>query len=54
LLEEQGSKSYSGVRATRPCPLLRPFVMGEAHAADPRIVGLQTPGGCGALFSPLS
>jgi aromatic-amino-acid transaminase len=29
--------------------LIRPIVFGESLAADARIVGLQTPGGCGAL-----
>ena len=50
LLEAQHSKSYLGGRGdTRFADLLRPIVLGP-HATDARIVGLQTPGGCGALF----
>lgn len=49
LWERQGSKSYLGGRGDTQFPkLLAPYVMGP-HASDPRIDGLQTPGGCGAL-----
>jgi len=50
LWETQETKAYLGSQGdpafTR---LIRPIVFGEALAADERIVGLQTPGGCGAL-----
>jgi aspartate/tyrosine/aromatic aminotransferase len=50
LLEAQESKSYlGGPGDKRFAELLRPIVLGP-HAADPSIVGLQTPGGCGAIF----
>lgn len=53
LLAGQDSKSYLGGAGDRRfAELLRPVVLGP-HAADPRIVGLQTPGGCGALFLAL-
>jgi len=49
LLETQPSKSYLGSAGDkRFAELLRPIVLGE-HAADERIAGTQTPGGCGAL-----
>ena len=49
LWETQESKSYIGGAGDTLFPeLLRPIVLGE-HAADDRIAGLQTPGGCGAL-----
>ncbi|GAA4038433.1 aspartate/tyrosine/aromatic aminotransferase [Sphingomonas rosea] len=49
----QETKSYlGGVGDKRFADLLRPIVLG-AHADDDRIVGLQTPGGCGALFLAL-
>ncbi len=49
LWEAQDSKSYLGSNGDADfAELLRPIVLGE-HAADERIVGLQTPGGCGAL-----
>ena len=49
LWETQESKSYIGGAGDTLFPeLLRPFLLGE-HAADDRIAGLQTPGGCGAL-----
>ena len=45
----QETKSYLGGRGdVRYTKLLRPIVLGR-HADDERIVGLQTPGGCGAL-----
>jgi aromatic-amino-acid transaminase len=49
LLDTQVTKAYLGSAGDkRFAELLRPIVLGE-HAADPRIVGVQTPGGCGAL-----
>ena len=49
LWEIQDSKSYlGGAGDVAFAELLRPIVLGE-HAADERILGLQTPGGCGAL-----
>ena len=49
LLETQTSKSYLGSAGDkRFAELLRPILLGE-HAYDDRIVGVQTPGGCGAV-----
>ena len=49
LWETQDSKSYLGGAGDTAFPeLLKPIVLGE-HARDERILGLQTPGGCGAL-----
>jgi aromatic-amino-acid transaminase len=49
LWETQDTKSYLGGAGDRRfTELLRPIVLGK-HAGDPRIAGLQTPGGCGAL-----
>ena len=49
LLETQTSKSYLGSAGDkRFAELIRPILLGE-HAYDERIVGVQTPGGCGAL-----
>src|SRR3954451_18995710 len=49
LLDTQVTKSYLGSAGDkRFAELLRPIVLGE-HAIDERIVGVQTPGGCGAL-----
>jgi aromatic-amino-acid transaminase len=49
LWETQDSKSYLGSKGDVAfADLLRPIVLGE-HAGDDRILGLQTPGGCGAL-----
>jgi aspartate/tyrosine/aromatic aminotransferase len=49
LWETQDSKSYLGSAGDVAfAELLRSIVLGE-HADDRRIVGLQTPGGCGAL-----
>jgi aromatic-amino-acid transaminase len=49
LWETQDSKSYLGSAGDVLFPdLLKPIVLGP-HATDERIVGLQTPGGCGAL-----
>ena len=49
LWETQDSKGYLGSAGDTLFPdLLKPIVLGP-HAADERIVGLQTPGGCGAL-----
>ena len=50
LWETQPTKAYLGSQGdARFTELIRPIVFGEAGAADKRIVGLQTPGGCGAL-----
>ncbi len=50
LWERQETKAYLGSQGdARFTELIRPVVFGEAGAADERIVGLQTPGGCGAL-----
>ncbi|HEY0086308.1 MAG TPA: amino acid aminotransferase [Allosphingosinicella sp.] len=50
LLETQQTKSYLGSAGdTRFVQLIKPIVFGEAGAANDRIVGVQTPGGCGAL-----
>lgn len=50
LWELQETKAYLGSQGDpRFTALIRPIVFGEALAADDRIVGLQTPGGCGAL-----
>ena len=49
LWEQQETKSYLGGRGdVRYTQLLRSIVLGR-HADDARIVGLHTPGGCGAL-----
>jgi aspartate/tyrosine/aromatic aminotransferase len=49
LWEQQQTKSYiGGFGDRRYTELLRPIVLGR-HAADDRLVGLHTPGGCGAL-----
>ncbi len=49
LLESQDTKSYLGSAGDiRFVELIRPIVFGPG-AEDARIVGLQTPGGCGAL-----
>jgi aromatic-amino-acid transaminase len=49
LHDSQKTKAYLGSAGDkRFAELLRPIVLGE-HAGDDRIVGLQTPGGCGAL-----
>lgn len=50
LWEAQETKAYLGSQGdARFTELIRAIVFGEALAADERIVGLQTPGGCGAL-----
>ena len=50
LLETQETKAYIGSQGDlRFVELIRPIVFGEAGARDERIVGVQTPGGCGAL-----
>ena len=49
LWESQETKSYlGGAGDKRYTELLRPIVLGR-HAGDARILGLHTPGGCGAL-----
>jgi aromatic-amino-acid transaminase len=53
LHEAQQSKAYlGGPGDKRYAELLRPYVLGS-HAGDNRMIGLQTPGGCGALFLAL-
>ncbi|HEX8194517.1 MAG TPA: amino acid aminotransferase [Allosphingosinicella sp.] len=50
LWETQDTKAYLGSRGDiRFTELIKPIVFGEAGAADERIAGVQTPGGCGAL-----
>src|SRR5690348_6180732 len=49
LLDTQTTKAYLGSSGDkRFAELLRPILLGP-HASDDRIIGLQTPGGCGAL-----
>ena len=49
LLDTQLTKAYLGSAGDkRFAELLRPILLGQ-HANDDRILGLQTPGGCGAL-----
>ncbi len=49
LWERQDSKSYLGGAGDTIFPkLIAPILLGD-HASDERILGLQTPGGCGAL-----
>jgi aspartate/tyrosine/aromatic aminotransferase len=49
LVHTQVTKAYLGSAGDkRFAELLRPILLGE-HAADDRIAGVQTPGGCGAL-----
>ncbi len=49
LWNEQRTKAYlGGAGDRRYTELLRPIVLGR-HAGDTRILGLHTPGGCGAL-----
>jgi aspartate/tyrosine/aromatic aminotransferase len=50
LNETQETKSYLGGEGdVRFVELMKEMVFGPGAAADPRLVGLQTPGGCGAL-----
>jgi aspartate/tyrosine/aromatic aminotransferase len=50
LLETQETKSYLGSQGdVRYTELIKAIAFGEAAAGDERIVGVQTPGGCGAL-----
>jgi aromatic-amino-acid transaminase len=50
LWETQETKAYLGSQGdARFVELIKPIVFGEAGARDERIVGVQTPGGCGAL-----
>lgn len=50
LWETQETKAYLGAAGDkRFVELIKPIVFGEEAAADERIVGVQTPGGCGAL-----
>src|SRR3954470_5370620 len=49
LLDTQVTKAYLGSAGDkRFAELIRPILLGE-HSDDPRIAGVQTPGGCGAL-----
>jgi len=49
LVDTQVTKAYLGSAGVkRFAELLRPILLGH-HASDDRILGLQTPGGCGAL-----
>jgi len=49
LFDTQVTKAYLGSAGDkRFAELLRPILLGH-HASDERILGLQTPGGCGAL-----
>ncbi|CAA9532170.1 MAG: Aspartate aminotransferase [uncultured Sphingomonas sp.] len=50
LWEAQSSKAYLGGAGDKVFPeLLKPILLGP-HASDERITGLQTPGGCGAIY----
>jgi aromatic-amino-acid transaminase len=50
LLETQETKAYIGSAGDeRFVELIKPIVFGAEAASDSRIVGVQTPGGCGAL-----
>jgi aspartate/tyrosine/aromatic aminotransferase len=50
LWETQETKAYLGSKGdVRFTELVRPIVFGQDLAKDDRIVGVQTPGGCGAL-----
>ena len=50
LVESQETKSYLGSQGDiRFTELIKPIAFGEAATNDERIVGVQTPGGCGAL-----
>ncbi len=50
LWETQDTKSYLGSQGDpRFVELIKPIVFGADAASDDRIVGVQTPGGCGAL-----
>ncbi|CAA9482859.1 MAG: Aspartate aminotransferase [uncultured Sphingomonadaceae bacterium] len=50
LLETQVTKAYLGPEGDLAfVELIRPLLLGDALAGDSRIVGVQTPGGCGAL-----
>lgn len=50
LWETQETKSYLGSQGdARFIELIKPIVFGDSAAGDDRIVGVQTPGGCGAL-----
>ena len=50
LLRSQDSKAYLGPEGDMAfVELVKPLLLGDALAREPRIVGVQTPGGCGAL-----
>ncbi len=50
LIETQQTKAYLGAEGDqRFVELIKPIVFGKGAASDDRLVGVQTPGGCGAL-----
>jgi aspartate/tyrosine/aromatic aminotransferase len=50
LIDTQETKSYLGSEGDkRFAELIKPIVFGDAEARSDKIVGVQTPGGCGAL-----
>jgi aspartate/tyrosine/aromatic aminotransferase len=50
LIETQKTKAYLGAEGDqRFIELIKPIVFGPAAARDDNLVGVQTPGGCGAL-----
>jgi aspartate/tyrosine/aromatic aminotransferase len=50
LIDTQETKSYLGSQGdARFVELIRPIVFGAGAAEDGRVLGVQTPGGCGAL-----
>ncbi|MGC5799509.1 aromatic amino acid transaminase [Sphingomonas sp. NFX23] len=50
LLGQQETKAYLGVDGdTAFVSMLAPLIFGATGAADPRLIGMQTPGGTGAL-----
>lgn len=50
LLEHQDSKGYLGSEGDLTfVSLLKPFFLGESLRNDPRVAGIQTPGGTGAI-----
>ena len=55
LLETQETKAYLGPEGDMAfVELIRPLLLGDALARDERIVGVQTPGGCGALLAQVA
>lgn len=50
LLRTRDSKAYLGPEGDMAyVELVKALLLGQSHARDERIVGIQTPGGCGAL-----